>query len=153
MIAPVLDLDVEPDNPIIATRSFGSDPRRVGELGGRWIDACQSAGAVACAKHFPGHGRTTEDSHIGLPTIDAPAALLEQDLAPFAAVADRVGSVMVAHVSYPALGRGAGGHRVAWTSCPGFCAVGLGFEGIDLDRRHDHGRRRPQTMRGLRWKR
>ena len=129
VIAPVLDLDVEPDNPIIATRSFGSDPRRVGELGGRWIDACQSAGAVACAKHFPGHGRTTEDSHIGLPTIDAPAPLLEQDLAPFAAVADRVGSVMAAHVAYPALGSG----RAATVSpgiVTGLLRGRLGFEGV-----------------------
>ena len=104
VIAPVLDLDAERDNPIIATRSFGSDPWRVAELGRRWIDACQAAGAVACAKHFPGHGRTREDSHIGLPIVDAPAADLERDVDPFAAVADTVGSVMVAHVAYPALG-------------------------------------------------
>ena len=106
VIAPVLDLDAEPDNPIIATRSFGGDPRQVAALGERWIEACQSVGAVACAKHFPGHGRTREDSHIGLPSVDAPATLLERDLAPFEAVADRVGSVMVAHVAYPTLGSG-----------------------------------------------
>ncbi len=129
VIAPVLDLDAEPDNPIIATRSFGADPRRVAELGGRWIDACQSAGAAACAKHFPGHGRTTEDSHIGLPSIDAPAGLLEEDLAPFAAAADRVASVMVAHVAYPALG----GERAATVEpniVSGLLRGRLGFEGV-----------------------
>lgn len=129
VIAPVLDLDAEPDNPIIATRSFGPDSRCVGELGVRWIDACQSAGAAACAKHFPGHGRTTEDSHIGLPSIDAPAALLEDDLAPFAAVAGRVGSVMVAHVAYPALGS----ERAATVEpniISGLLRGRLGFEGV-----------------------
>ncbi|WP_419858375.1 glycoside hydrolase family 3 N-terminal domain-containing protein [Candidatus Palauibacter irciniicola] len=129
VIAPVLDLDAEPDNPIIATRSFGADPRRVGELGVRWIDACQSAGAAACAKHFPGHGRTTEDSHIGLPSIGAPAELLEEDLAPFAAAANRVASVMVAHVAYPALG----GRRAATVEpdiVSGLLRGRLGFEGV-----------------------
>ena len=129
VIAPVLDLDAEPDNPIIATRSFGADPRRVGELGLRWIDACQAAGAAACAKHFPGHGRTTEDSHIGLPSIDAAAELLEEDLAPFAAAADRVASVMVAHVAYPALG----GERAATVErniVSGLLRGRLDFEGV-----------------------
>ncbi|MXW55930.1 MAG: glycoside hydrolase family 3 protein [Gemmatimonadales bacterium] len=129
VIAPVLDLDSEPDNPIIATRSLGADPRRVGELGVRWIDACQSAGAAACAKHFPGHGRTTEDSHIGLSSIDAPAELLEEDLAPFAAAAGRVASVMVAHVAYPALG----GRRAATVEpgiVSGLLRGRLGFEGV-----------------------
>lgn len=129
VIAPVLDLDAEPDNPIIATRSFGSDPVRVGELGGRWIDACQSVGAVACAKHFPGHGRTREDSHIGLPAVDASAARLERDLAPFAAVSGAVGSVMIAHVAYPALGS----ERAATVSpgiVTGLLRRRLGFRGV-----------------------
>ncbi len=129
VIAPVLDLDAEPENPIIATRSFGPDPETVGDLGVGWIDACQSVGAAACAKHFPGHGRTTEDSHIGLPAIDAPAALLEEDLAPFAAAADRVASVMVAHVAYPGLGS----ERAATVSpniISGLLRGRFGFEGV-----------------------
>ena len=129
VIAPVLDLDAEPDNPIIATRSFGGDPERVAALGERWIEACQSAGAVACAKHFPGHGRTREDSHIGLPSVNAAATLLARDLIPFEAVADRVGSVMVAHVAYPTLGS-----RRAATVSPdivsGLLRGRLGFEGV-----------------------
>ncbi len=104
VLAPVLDLDVEPDNPIVGTRSFGPDPETVARLGRAWIEACQSAGVAACAKHYPGHGRTRTDSHIGLPRVDAPAEALEDDLLPFAQVADRVASVMVAHVAFPALG-------------------------------------------------
>ena len=129
VIAPVLDLDAEPDSPIVATRSFGPDPRRVGELGVRWIDACQSVGAAACAKHFPGHGRTTEDSHIGLPSIDASPALLEEDLAPFAAVAESVDSVMAAHVAYPALGSERAA-TVAPNIIAGLLRGRLGFEGV-----------------------
>ncbi len=104
VLAPVLDLDIEPDNPIVATRSFGSDPGQVTALARAWIDACQAEGVAACAKHFPGHGRTRTDSHMELPTVDAPAALLADDLAPFKGVADLVASVMPGHVAYPALG-------------------------------------------------
>lgn len=104
VLAPVLDLDVEPRNPIVGTRSFGSDPELVGRLGGAWIAACQGEGAAACAKHFPGHGRTTADSHDELPSVAAGRSELERDLVPFAAVAELVASVMTAHVAYPALG-------------------------------------------------
>lgn len=104
VLAPVLDLDVEPRNPIVGTRSFGADPELVGRLGRAWIEACQREGAAACAKHFPGHGRTTVDSHDALPSVPAGRSELERDLAPFAAVADLVASVMTAHVAYPALG-------------------------------------------------
>lgn len=103
-LAPVLDLDVEGRNPIVGTRSFGSDPVRVAELGRAWIDACQAGGVAACAKHFPGHGRTTADSHAELPVVGADRETLEADLAPFRAVAGEVASVMSAHVAYPALG-------------------------------------------------
>ena len=104
VLAPVADLDIEPRNPIVATRSFGSDPARVAELAGRWIAGCQSTGALACAKHFPGHGRTTTDSHVELPRVETAVDDLERDLFPFAALAPRVATMMVAHVAYPALG-------------------------------------------------
>jgi len=103
-LAPVLDLDVEPDNPIVATRSFGSNPKRVGRLGAVWIDACQAEGTAACAKHFPGHGRTVTDSHIGLPRIEASRDELLAELEPYRAVLDRVAAIMTAHVAFPALG-------------------------------------------------
>jgi hypothetical protein len=99
------DLDVLPDNPIVQTRAFGDDPNRVASLVRTWIEGCQDAGALACAKHFPGHGRTTVDSHIALPVVADPAGTLrESDLLPFAiAVESGVASVMTAHVAYPSL--------------------------------------------------
>lgn len=104
VLAPVLDLDVEPRNPIVGTRSFGAEPALVSRLGRAWIGACQAAGAAACAKHFPGHGRTIGDSHMELPSVGAPRERLEDDLAPFRAVADVAAGMMAAHVAYPALG-------------------------------------------------
>lgn len=129
VFAPVLDIDAERDNPIVATRSFSADPEIVARLGGRWIAACQSQGALACAKHFPGHGRTTGDSHIELPVVDVSREELEQDLHPFRAVARDVGSVMVAHVAYPAFGA----ERAATVSADivtGVLREGLGFGGL-----------------------
>lgn len=103
VFAPVCDLDVEPRNPIVQTRSFGGDPVRVGAHAAAWIRGCQEHGVLACAKHYPGHGRTTTDSHEGLPAVDAAAADLQQgDVAPFAAAVQAgVGSVMPAFVAYP----------------------------------------------------
>ncbi|MFZ5623655.1 MAG: glycoside hydrolase family 3 N-terminal domain-containing protein [Gemmatimonadota bacterium] len=105
VLAPVADLDAEPANPIVQTRAFGSDPRMVGRMVRAWIQGCQSAGALACAKHYPGHGRTREDSHDALAVVDTPAIVLEdEDELPFrAAVHAGVASVMTAHVRYPAL--------------------------------------------------
>jgi beta-glucosidase-like glycosyl hydrolase len=105
VFAPVADLDVLPANPIVQTRAFGSDPDRVASLVRSWIEGCQAAGALACAKHFPGHGRTTVDSHIALPVVGEDTETLRHaDLLPFAiAVESGVASVMTAHVAYPAL--------------------------------------------------
>ncbi|HEX6630257.1 MAG TPA: glycoside hydrolase family 3 N-terminal domain-containing protein [Gemmatimonadaceae bacterium] len=102
---PVCDLDVEPDNPIVGTRALASRPARAAELAAEWIDGCQGAGVLACAKHFPGHGRTRGDSHMELPVVHASARTLEdEDLAPFRAAIDAgVAAVMTAHVAYPAL--------------------------------------------------
>ncbi len=105
-LAPVLDLDVEARNPIVGTRSFGADSARAADLGRAWIEACQAEGVAACAKHFPGHGRTTADSHAELPVVDASRDALDADLAPFRAVTGKVACVMSAHVAYPALGSG-----------------------------------------------
>jgi beta-glucosidase-like glycosyl hydrolase len=101
---PDCDLDIEPSNPIVGTRSFGADPERVGEYAAAWIDACQAEGVLASAKHFPGHGRTTVDSHKELPRVDVSAdTLRESDLVPFKRAIERgVASVMSAHVAFPA---------------------------------------------------
>jgi len=105
VFAPVLDLDIEPANPIVGTRSFGHDPIAVARLAGEWIEGCQQEGVVACAKHFPGHGRTTADSHSEIPVVMATGrGELDADLLPFRRVAGRVGAMLTAHVAYPTLG-------------------------------------------------
>jgi beta-glucosidase-like glycosyl hydrolase len=105
VLAPDADLDVEPANPIVQSRSFGADPARVADAVAAWVEACQAAGALACVKHFPGHGRTTRDSHDHLPTVDADLATLERsDLVPFQrAIAGGVATVMTGHLRVPAL--------------------------------------------------
>src|SRR3989441_9804937 len=102
IFAPVCDLDIEPKNPIVQTRSFGAVPSVVGSHAAAWIKGCQEHGVMACAKHYPGHGRTTTDSHEGLPVVEAMAAELQQnDVAPFvAAVKAGVASVMPAFVAF-----------------------------------------------------
>ena len=111
VLGPVLDLSDEPRNPIVGTRALGADPARVAALGAAWIEGLQAAGALACAKHYPGHGATTDDSHAALPRVTRPGeALRARDLAPFrAAVAAGVASVMTAHVAYPTLEPGPAG--------------------------------------------
>jgi beta-glucosidase-like glycosyl hydrolase len=105
VFAPVADLDVLPENPIIQTRAFGHDPQRVATMVRNWIEGCQGAGALACAKHYPGHGRTITDSHIGLPAVDSSRETLTgSDMVPFTVAADcGVAAMMTAHVAYPAL--------------------------------------------------
>jgi beta-glucosidase-like glycosyl hydrolase len=105
VFAPVADLDVLPDNPIVQTRAFGADANEVATHVRQWVEGCQAAGALACAKHYPGHGRTTVDSHITLPVVEASAATLRaSDLLPFTvAIESGVASIMTAHVAYPSL--------------------------------------------------
>ncbi|HSR50055.1 MAG TPA: glycoside hydrolase family 3 N-terminal domain-containing protein [Acidobacteriota bacterium] len=102
---PVVDVNNNPENPIINIRSFGEDPLAVGRLASVYIEAMQSEGLMATAKHFPGHGDTAQDSHLELPVIEAPLERLEQvELPPFkAAVEAGVGAVMTAHLAVPAL--------------------------------------------------
>jgi beta-N-acetylhexosaminidase len=104
-LAPTVDVNTTQDNPIIGTRSFGADPARVSRHAAAAIEGLQSAGVAACAKHFPGHGATVADSHLELPTVDAPIALLRnRDLPPFAAaIAAGVRTVMTAHIRVPSL--------------------------------------------------
>lgn len=104
VLGPVADLDVEPRNPIVQTRSFGDDPGRVAANVRSWVEACLRGGGLTCAKHWPGHGRTTVDSHDGVPVVAASEIELQRDLAPFrAAIEARVSSVMTGHVAFPAL--------------------------------------------------
>jgi beta-N-acetylhexosaminidase len=103
--APVADVNSEPDNPVINTRSFGEDPEEVARYVAAFVRGVQSAGVLATAKHFPGHGATRTDSHRSLPVLAADRALLEsRELVPFrAAIEAGVGSIMTAHLSIPLL--------------------------------------------------
>lgn len=102
--APVADVDLEPANPIVGTRAFGTDPAHVARHVAVWVEGCRAGGALSCAKHFPGHGRTVGDSHAELPSVEHGRGALERDLAPFrAAIAAGADSMMTAHVAYPAL--------------------------------------------------
>lgn len=104
VFAPVADLDLLPSNPIVQTRAFAADPEVASRHVAAWIEGCQGLGALACAKHYPGHGRTSADSHITLPMVDASPGELAVDRLPFrAAIAAGVASMMTAHVGYPAL--------------------------------------------------
>ena len=130
--APDCDIDVEPDNPIIGTRSFGSDPDRVGEYASAWIDACQAEGVLACAKHFPGHGRTKVDSHKTLPRVEESAETLRAtDLVPFRRAIERgVASVMSAHVAFPALDPSGAPATLSRPILTELLRNELGFDGI-----------------------
>jgi beta-N-acetylhexosaminidase len=104
-LAPVADVIVDPANPIVGVRSFGSDPQLVARHVAAFVEGLQSVGVAACAKHFPGHGETAADSHLELPTAEADReTLLARALPPFAAAVDAgVRVVMTAHIRYPAL--------------------------------------------------
>ena len=130
--APVCDLDIEPENPIVGTRSLGADPHAVGTAAARWIEACQDAGVLACAKHFPGHGRTTVDSHAELPTVSADADTLAQtDVVPFESAVDAgVASVMTAHVSYPAFDASGAPATLSHTILQQMLREDIGFPGL-----------------------
>ncbi|UQN10033.1 glycoside hydrolase family 3 protein [Deinococcus sp. QL22] len=103
--APSLDVNVNPLNPVIGERAFGSDPELVARLGVAWALGSEEEGVLSAVKHFPGHGDTTQDSHLTLPTVNKSHAELEQtEWRPFrAAVAAGVGSIMTAHIVYSAL--------------------------------------------------
>lgn len=129
--APDADLAVEAANPIVGTRSFGDEPRRVARQVTAWILGCRAGGALACAKHFPGHGRTTVDSHLTLPSVDADLDRLADDLVPFAAAVEAgVPTVMTAHVAFPALDPSGLPATLSAPILQGMLRKGLGFDGL-----------------------
>jgi len=103
--SPVADVNSNPENPIINTRSFGEDPQQVGDLVSAYLRGAHSSGMLTTAKHFPGHGDTATDSHLGLAQVTGDRARLDSvELPPFRkAIAAGVDAVMVAHVTVPAL--------------------------------------------------
>ncbi|NUP88538.1 MAG: hypothetical protein HUU25_01815 [Candidatus Sumerlaeia bacterium] len=109
-LVPICDVNINPDNPIINVRSYGEDVETVSRFAVAFTEGVQSAGAIACAKHFPGHGDTATDSHMTLAVVDAGRDRLESvEFPPFAAaIRGGVGSVMSSHIWLPALMEGEG---------------------------------------------
>ena len=133
LFAPVLDVNSNPDNPVIATRSFGADPAAVAELGAAFVRGARAGGSFATGKHFPGHGDTGTDSHVGLPVVAADRARLDQvELVPFVrAIAEGVDAIMTAHVQVPGvLGVGAPPATLSPEFLTGLLRQDLGFKGL-----------------------
>ena len=124
-LAPVADVNV-PGNPVIGVRSFGSDPQLVARHTAAFVRGTQRAGVAACAKHFPGHGATTQDSHLELATVSGD---VQDGLEPFrAAIGAGVQTIMTAHVRVPAFGDEPATLNRAIVS--GLLREELGFDGV-----------------------
>jgi beta-N-acetylhexosaminidase len=143
--APVADVDSNPKNPIIGDRSFSPRPERVAAHAGAYLQGLTEAGVLGCAKHFPGHGDTTVDSHKDLPVVDKDRGDVRQiELVPFQAlVRAGVGMVMTSHVMFPAFDE----EHPATMSRPvlhGLLREDLGFQGVvisdDLEMKAVRGR-------------
>lgn len=108
LFAPIADINSNPDNPIINMRSYGDDPDLVSRLCAAFIQGAQDSGVLACAKHFPGHGRTGVDSHVDLPVLDTALETLQNsDLIPFQrSIEAGVASIMTAHIAFQEIGDG-----------------------------------------------
>ncbi|MEU9231476.1 glycoside hydrolase family 3 protein [Streptomyces subrutilus] len=130
--APVADVNVNPANPVIGVRSFGADPGAVAELVAAQVRGYQAAGVAATAKHFPGHGDTETDSHVGLPVMRHSRARWEElDEPPFrAAVEAGVDAVMTAHIVFPALDPSGDPATLSRPIVTGILRERLGFRGV-----------------------
>jgi len=143
--APVADVDSNPENPVIGDRSFGPDPQRVAAQVVAFARAHQDEGLIACAKHFPGHGDTSVDSHLALPSVEKSEADLRRcELVPFvAAVRAGVGSIMTSHVVFPALDPDLP-VTLSPEVMPRLLRQELGFDGVvfsdDMEMKAVHGR-------------
>ncbi len=130
--APVVDVNTTPLNPVIGYRSFGEDPARVSELAIAYSKGLEDGGVMAVAKHFPGHGDTSADSHHALPKIDKSLSQLEQaELMPFRRyVQAGLSGVMVGHLSVPALDKSGAPASLSRAITTGLLRDKLGFEGM-----------------------
>ncbi len=130
--APVADVNNNARNPVINIRSFGEDPSRVGALAAAWVRGIQQGGMLATLKHFPGHGDTAVDSHLGLPVIQHPRERLDQvELPPFKAGIDAAAAgVMVAHIELPALDKTAGPATFSQPVITGLLREQMRFDGL-----------------------
>lgn len=132
ILAPVADVTSNPLNPIISIRSFGGDAARVSACVEAFVKGCQDQGALACAKHFPGHGDTETDSHSRLGVVNADRARLETvELPPFrAAIRADVAAIMSAHLAVPALGADSLPATLSHAVMTGVLRRELGYSGL-----------------------
>jgi beta-N-acetylhexosaminidase len=132
IFAPVLDVNTNPDNPIINIRSYGDDPGLVSRLGAAFIRGAQEGGVLACAKHFPGHGDTGADSHEIMPIQDTTLLELESSgLVPFRrAVREDAAAFMTAHVAFPGIGGGNIPATISGDIIDGILRKSLGYDGL-----------------------
>ena len=130
--APVVDLNSNPDNPIINARSFGENPNRVNKLASAYMAGMHSQNVLACAKHFPGHGNTDSDSHKTLPTVNTSLGELQAtELAPYRdLMKDGLGSVMSAHLNVPALEPNNLPTSLSPRAINGYLRAQMGFDGL-----------------------
>ena len=131
--APVVDINNNPNNPVIGYRSFGEDKKKVASFGVAYMKGMQDAGIMACAKHFPGHGDTEVDSHLDLPVINKTKQQLDSmELMPFRELAQAgVGSMMVAHLSVPAFDTAANrATSISKNTITGVLRNDIGFNGL-----------------------
>ncbi|MFI2317751.1 beta-N-acetylhexosaminidase [Streptomyces sp. CB00072] len=130
--APDADVNVNPANPVIGVRSFGSDPASVAALVAEQVKGYQGAGVASTAKHFPGHGDTSTDSHTGLPVINHTRAQWEElDAPPFrAAIRARIDSIMTAHIVVPALDPSEDPATLSRPILTGILREELGYDGV-----------------------
>jgi beta-glucosidase-like glycosyl hydrolase/CubicO group peptidase (beta-lactamase class C family) len=131
--APVVDINNNPNNPVIGYRSFGEDKDKVSKYGIAYMKGMQDAGIMACAKHFPGHGDVDVDSHYDLPVIRKSMDQLDSmELAPFKAVFDAgIGSVMIAHLSIPAIDNTANrATSISKNNVTGLLRNKMGYQGL-----------------------
>jgi beta-N-acetylhexosaminidase len=132
-LGPVLDVNTAPNNPIINTRAFGDEPAEVARLANAWIDGARSEGLLTAGKHFPGHGTTELDSHIGLPLVEVgPVRLVREHVSPFrAAVAAGMDGVLVGHLAVTAIdGPDAPPASLSPRVVGGLLRERLGFDGL-----------------------
>lgn len=101
-LAPVVDVNNNPNNPVIGLRSFGDDAQAVGEMASAYIQGLGQYNVIGCAKHFPGHGDTATDSHYGLPIVDKPKdILLQNELKPYTvAIEEGIDMIMTSQIRY-----------------------------------------------------
>lgn len=133
-LAPVFDVNSNPDNPVIGVRSYGDTPEKVAPYAVQMMKGLEDAGVLACAKHFPGHGDTAVDSHVGLPTVNKTMEeLLKTELKPFQrAIDEGIAGVMSTHILFPKVEPSGVPATMSRRIMTGLLKEQMGFQGLVL---------------------